>query len=84
VTATEICTGAEALEVGPKTPFRDHSELSVRTLLYLNQIAFGPAGPGHLYLYGFGRISGLKSYNMNGLAFGPVGQSLELSRGEGY
>jgi len=33
--ATGTCTEAQALEVGPKTTFRDHSEVSVRTLMNL-------------------------------------------------
>lgn len=35
VEATGVCTEAQALEVGPATTFRDHSELSVRTLMNL-------------------------------------------------
>lgn len=33
--ATGLCTEAQALEVGPKTTFSDHSEVSVRTLMNL-------------------------------------------------
>lgn len=33
--ATGLCTEAQALEVGPKTTFVDHSEVSVRTLMDL-------------------------------------------------
>jgi hypothetical protein len=35
LTGTKVCTEAKALEVGPKSTFRDHSEISVRALMDL-------------------------------------------------
>lgn len=44
VTATKRCVEAEALEVGPSTTFRDHSEVSVAVLMALGLNAHPNSG----------------------------------------
>lgn len=44
ITGTKRCTEAEALEVGPSTTFRDHSEVSVAVLMALGLNAHPNSG----------------------------------------